>query len=93
MKYIKTFEKTVFYSIGDYIKLTDESQLNIPIYKIIKILDILSFNEKYVIEIISGDKIYTNKQLNIYSEIIERLATPEEIENYEALKSTIKYNL
>ena len=55
MKYIKTFEKTIFYSIGDYIKLTDESQLNIPIYKIIKILDILSFNEKYVIEIISND--------------------------------------
>jgi len=92
MKYIKKYENTI-YSVGSYLKLTEESKLKIPIYKVVKILDISFLDEWYILEIIGNDKIWTNKHINMYSDVIERLATPEEIDQYETLKSAIKYNL
>ena len=96
MKYLKTYEilNTPF-KIGDYVKI-NVLDLRLRMYHIIKIIDIDERAEKYVLEILLKNenfKILNNKIISIYSEKLERLATPEEIKEYEILKTSSKYNL
>ena len=96
MKYLKTYEilNTPF-KIGDYVKI-NVLDLRLRMYHIIKIIDIDERAEKYVLELLLKNenfKILNNKIISIYSEKLERLATPEEIKEYEILKTSSKYNL
>lgn len=103
MKHIKTFEDRLptNFKIGDYIKLKDSFQSRWNVYRVIKILDIDERDSKYILEIIifKNDtyKIFTNKTISMSSNFIQRLATPEEIEEYQNLLNLIKnigkYNL
>jgi len=105
MKYIKQFEDRWIenFQIGDYVKLEDSNIKSwfMPTpqlpngYKIFNFAQIVGnnteddfFNLKF--EIIADDKLnvlYDNKN------IIERKLTPKEIEEYEAKKLSIKYNI
>jgi hypothetical protein len=95
MKHIKAYENVN--SNGDYIIVTNDTK-----YKIYN--NIVSIentdNGYYLLEfIIIADNSYKvgNATLIVDSEIIVRLATPEEIKDYKSMKGAIKnmkkYNL
>lgn len=98
MKYLNTFESydnQLKFKVGDYIKLNIESKWNL--YEIVRVMNIDDIDSKYILELITFQndiyKLIKNKPLNFHSDLIERIATTEEIEEYEAIKNSIKYNL
>lgn len=103
MKHIKTFEDRLptNFKIGDYIKLKDSFQSRWNVHRVIKILDIDERDSKYILEIIIFQddvyKVLKNKTISMSSNFIQRLATPEEIEEFKSLlnfiKNIEKYNL
>lgn len=94
MKYIKTYENKEDYKVGDWIIafIWGDGRIESP-FKIIKINH--EWKNPYRLQnylkngYISADQSF----FNITKDDIERLATPEEIENQEAKISAIKYNL
>ena len=101
MKYIKTFEnvKKPRLRLGDYVTANDDyinmliSARDFELIETIKdkvgiIIKSFSFHNhaRYSISYLSG-------HVQSFSKDELRLATPEEIEDYEIKKSEIKYNL
>lgn len=97
MKYIKTFENQHTYNIGDYIKAYD----NILQKQILNCFQIIDNDIQYYTEYIrTTDNTSWDNEKNaeivrglIGHKDIERLATTEEIKEFEIIKNTIKYNL
>ena len=88
MKYIKTFENIKDFKIGDYVVCIDDSS---------EYNSNLKNNNIFEIEDIQKD--YRTRQFKLigvntyWSENRFRLATPEEIEDYEIKNTAKKYNL
>ena len=101
MKYIKTFETTKqIYDVEDYVVMKNNIfvgfELTPTTINTFKILDTHKYNT------IANDKGYQVESIDnknhiitfsLYQSEIKRLATPEEIQNYNILKSTNKFNL
>ena len=99
----KIFENQNIYNIGDYIKAYDnrlhEEILNCC--QIIRIDEIKRKNIRYYTEYIrtiDNTSWSSEKEIEILrgligQEDIERLSSPEEIEEFESLKAAKKYNL
>jgi len=89
MKKIKTYESFfgLKYNIGDYIKFNNKYVLK---YIFAKIIDVNRASASYKCEIFFSDELSTEW---LDSRHVERLMTPEEIENFEMKKNIKKYNL
>lgn len=100
MKHIKTFEeltKHEKYTLGKdgYVSLSDSALRYMELYPIVKILKKIYYRidkEYYQIEGIdsTNDKI---RMVSLSEDELGRLATQQEIEEYEIRKSANKYNL
>jgi hypothetical protein len=104
MKYIKKFESTKNYQIGDYVLIDIESfkkndiLLSIkygvnydypPLYEQAKIYMIIDSRNYAPYRV----KFYDDRVIDIEKKYILRLLTSKEIEEYESKKASIKYNL
>lgn len=89
MKYIKKYENTTDYKIGDFIKIEIENNRLEP-YPIVEIVDIIF--DKYHVEYIN-QKINKIRWVSIRKSadhIIKGLATPEEIEEFKIMRDIVK---
>ena len=95
MKYLKKYEDKTEYKIGDYLKIESNNKRIKP-YHIVEIVDIdfHSYTVKYI-----EQNINKVRWINIrfHSDTIKRLATQEEIIEYNNMIDTLenlnKYNL
>ena len=99
MKYLKTYgDIDLKYEIGDYVLISlpknDNIHNSVKIYKNYAIITDKDYNSRIPYLIKFFDKI-RNKELQawIYDYYIDRLLTSEEIEEFEFIKDTKKYNL
>jgi len=99
MKYLKKYEESIKYNIGDYVLLNKSILTDIDTTKIIDI-DLIpdhgiyglitDYQEKYTYPYdveIYRDKIFINN-----NEILRHL-TPNEIQTYKTYKKSVKYNI
>jgi len=105
MKYLKKFEKIIYYNVGDYVLLdlerikenTMEEFGSLESHTAKSFLpddlegkiDYFHYQEDYPY----GIKLYNDKLYDIKTNEISRLLTSEEIEEFETKKESFKYNL
>ena len=102
MKYIKTFENIVRYKIGDYVLLDmDEiiehnkkikNEDDIP-FKFSKIINMNSYLISFPYGVGYKPDEEDEEPCFVRKEEIIRKLSPEEIDEYEAIKNSKKYNL
>ena len=100
MKYIKTYEELEYkYKIGDYVLLDIDAIVGKNIFNNNLDPKDIPKEDKGEISLINKDLFYEytvklfNDECGVDNDEIIRKLTPEEIEEYEIKKASLKYNL
>ena len=89
MKHLRTYENIRHFEVDDVIILNAKEVWEV--YPYVKIIDVSKDHGYYIEAYMRRNMMKMNFWLDNFD--IERLATPEEIEEFELLKDTKKYNV